>query len=128
MEEFMNCILTKKAGFVYLLLLLAAGMIFAGGGGQQVPAGKPTLQVGIQTHQFITDYENNHLTHYIKDLHNIDIDFYFLPTDNTENRTKISLLVASNDLPETLWTLSITRDQILDYGSQGFLLELLLHP
>jgi putative aldouronate transport system substrate-binding protein len=82
------------------------------------------MVVGIGTDAFVSDYENNYLTQYLEKLHDINIDFYLLPTDSNEQRTKISLMVASNDLPDTLFTGSLNDTQILDYGSKGAFISL----
>ena len=117
--------LAKWALIALCFLFCANAMVFASGGGQQQAAGgKPTLEIGIQTHAFIIDHKDNYLTRYLENLHNIDLQFYYLPTDNVESRTKISLLVASNDLPETIWGGGMTREQIGEYGAGGAFVNL----
>ena len=98
--------------------------LFVTGCKKQAPAGKATLQIAIQSNTNITDFKDNYLTHYIENLHNVDLDFYMLPQDGGESRTKISLLVASDELPETIWGGNMGGDNILLYGDQGFLLPL----
>jgi putative aldouronate transport system substrate-binding protein len=60
----------------------------------------------------------------LENLHNIELEFYMLPTDSGESRTKISLMVASNDLPDLLYTESLSTEMILDYGSKGAFVNL----
>ncbi|GHV86705.1 ABC transporter substrate-binding protein [Spirochaetia bacterium] len=119
----------RKVTLAGLVLLMAAGLVFAGGGGQQssgstAAGSKPTLSVGMQTDAFISDYKNNYLTQYMEQLHNINIEFYMLPSDNTELRTKLALMVASNDLPDVIMTNALPQETILDYGSKGAFLDL----
>jgi putative aldouronate transport system substrate-binding protein len=70
------------------------------------------------------DYKKNYLTQYLEKLHNINLDFYALPTEAGEVKTKVSLLVAANDLPDTLLTSALTEEQLLDYGSNGAFIKL----
>ncbi|MCL2831725.1 MAG: extracellular solute-binding protein [Treponema sp.] len=115
----------KKLAIITFCLLFTGALVFASGSSQQQTAsGKPTLEIGIQTNAFILDFVDNYLTHYLENLHNIDLTFYYLPTDATESRTKVSLLAASNDLPETIWGGGMTREQILEYGTNNLLLAL----
>ena len=115
-----------KKFLLFTLCFICAGAAVFASGGAQPPAvtGKPTLEIGIQTHAFILDFKNNYLTRYLENMHGIDLQFFYLPTDGIESRTKISLLVASNELPETIWYGGMTREQILEYGSGGALLSL----
>jgi len=119
--------LSRKRFCLVVLCLICSGMaLFATGSSQQGPGagGKPTLQIAIQSNTNITDFKDNYLTHYIENLHNVNLDFYMLPQDGTESRTKISLLVASNELPETIWGGNMSGENILIYGGDGFLLPL----
>ena len=84
----------------------------------------PSLQIGIQSNTFVIDYKDNYLTRYLEDLHDVNFTFYMLPGDDVEFRTRISLMAASNDLPETLLSGALTREQILDYGSKGTFIPL----
>jgi putative aldouronate transport system substrate-binding protein len=120
---------SKRLVLAVLCLLIAAGMVFANGGTQSGGAtgsasGIQTVVIGIQRDTMIPDYQNNYLTQYLEKLHNIRIQFYDLPTDGTEVRTKVSLMVAANDLPDILITNSLTQEQVLDYGSKGAFLAL----
>jgi putative aldouronate transport system substrate-binding protein len=118
------------AAFILALVFLSGTPVFAGARGQQageaaaVPAGKETLVIGLQGSSFVTDYENNYLTQYIEKLHNIDLDFYLLPNDGNEARTKISLMVASNDLSDVICGGGLSAEQILDYGVKGAFIPL----
>ncbi|GHV86711.1 ABC transporter substrate-binding protein [Spirochaetia bacterium] len=118
----------RKLIFV-LVLLLAAGTLFAGGGtqnsGSAASNGKQTLVIGMQTNPYISDYKNNYLTKLLEEKFNINIEFYMLPVDAGELRTKVALMVSSNDLPDVISTSNaLTGDQILDYGSKGAFIPL----
>jgi putative aldouronate transport system substrate-binding protein len=119
----------RKLVFVVLSVLFVTGSIFAGGRqdagrGTTTAGGTPSLHLGVQTNAFVSDYKNNYLTRYLEDLHKINLDFYLLPADAQEVRTKISLMVASDDLTDVLLVESLTREQILDYGSKGAFIPL----
>jgi putative aldouronate transport system substrate-binding protein len=127
MEDSMTRSSFGKWVFITLCLFLTGAMVYATGSSQQPAAGaggKQTLQVAIPQPANVSDYRNNYLTSYLEKLHNIAIDFYILPSDAAESRTKISLMAASNDLPETIWAGGMTREQIFDFGSKGALVAL----
>jgi putative aldouronate transport system substrate-binding protein len=110
--------------FMALILLASAGLAFGGartqsGGTGSTAGGKPTLTIGLESNSFITDYKANYQTQYLERLHNINIDLYLLPTDGAEIRTKVSLMVASSDLPDLYLTQSLTPESIFDYGTKG---------
>jgi putative aldouronate transport system substrate-binding protein len=126
MEKKMNM---KQTTIAIMMSAALAAALFASGGGQQgggTPAGtveKPTLVIGSQANSFITDYENNYLTQYLEKLHNVNLDFYRLPSDGTELLTKISLMVSANDLPDILLP-SLSPETVLDYGNKGAFISL----
>ncbi|MDR2094309.1 MAG: extracellular solute-binding protein [Treponema sp.] len=116
----------KRRVIVTVFLLFAmAGMIFAAGS-QPVRGGggMPVLTIGMETHSFITDYKNNYLTQYLEKLHNIDIQFYMLPENPQEIRTKLALMVSSGDLPDVIITDDIPLEAIFDYGTKGAFIAL----
>jgi putative aldouronate transport system substrate-binding protein len=78
----------------------------------------------METHSFITDYKNNYLTQYLEKLHNIDIQFYMLPENPQEIRTKLALMVSSGDLPDIIITDDLTQESIFDYGTKGAFIAL----
>ncbi|GHT71570.1 ABC transporter substrate-binding protein [Spirochaetia bacterium] len=116
----------KKSILLISCLLIAAGTAFAGGGGQKstTGGGKPVLTIGIESNAFVTDYKNNYLTKYLEELHGIDIQFYMLPENPTEIRTKVALMVSSGDLPDIIITDDLTQEAIFDYGSKGAFIPL----
>jgi putative aldouronate transport system substrate-binding protein len=119
-----------KIKLAVFCLFTTTGMLFAGGGGQTTggstsSGGKESLTIGIQTNPFITSYKDNYFTRYLENLHNIDLNFYELPTSTDEVRTKLSLMISSNDLPDTIFVYNaLTEEAILDYGSKGAFIPL----
>jgi putative aldouronate transport system substrate-binding protein len=119
--------LSRKRFCLMVLCLICSGMaLFATGSNQSGPAagGKPTLQIAVQSNSNVTDFEDNYLTRYVENLHNIKLDFYYLPQDGNDSRAKINAMAAANDLPETIWGGSINSAMALELGDQGFLKSL----
>jgi putative aldouronate transport system substrate-binding protein len=120
-------IISKRLVLAAFTLLVIAGMAFGSGGNQPgnsaVSGGKETLVIGIQSNSFVTDYKDNYLTQRMEKKHNLNLDFYLLPAEASEFSTKVSLMVASNDLPDIIYG-RLTQDQILDYGSKGAFIPL----
>ncbi|MDR1970437.1 MAG: extracellular solute-binding protein, partial [Treponema sp.] len=117
----------KRSALAVLILLAAAGVVFARGQGAASPqtsGGKPVLVIGIESNSGITDYDNNYLTQYLENLHNIDIQFYMLPESPPEIRTKVSLMVSSQDLPDVIITDDLTQEAIFQYGNGGAFIPL----
>lgn len=84
------------------------------------------LVIAIQANSFITDYDDNYLTHYLEDKLGIEIEFVLLPTAADEVATKVSLMTASGDeLPDVLMVdNALSTESILQYGSNGIFLPL----
>ena len=121
----MNKTKMKRLTCFALFLFLTGAMVFATGGRQQAAAtGTPTLQIGIQRNANVTDFRDNYLTRYLEKLHNISFDFYELPAAGGDARSRVALLTASNDLPETIWGGELSGSSIMEYGSQGFFISL----
>lgn len=113
-----------------VLTVLCLGAAAAGyAGPSQQPqggtaGGKPALVIGMESNSFITDYENNYLTQYLEKLHNIDIQFYMLPENPQDIRTKVALMVSSGDLPDIIITDDLSGEAIYDYGSKGAFIQM----
>ena len=56
-------------------------------------SGDNTLSVAIQANSFITDYDDNYLTHYLEEKLGIEIEFSLLPTASDEVATKVLSLI-----------------------------------
>jgi putative aldouronate transport system substrate-binding protein len=108
-------------------LILCTGSVVAAGRGQQAggqaAAVKPTLTIAIGQNTFVTDYKDNYLTRLLEARHNVNLDFYMLPVDTNEQRTKIALIVAADDLTDILIP-GLPAETVLDYGSKGALVAL----
>jgi putative aldouronate transport system substrate-binding protein len=115
------------AAFVLALVFLGGMPVFGGARNQQaggtVADAKPTLTIALGQNTFVTDYKDNYLTHLLESKHKVNLDFYMLPADANEARTKIALMVAANDLTDILME-GFTTETILDYGSKGALVAL----
>jgi putative aldouronate transport system substrate-binding protein len=118
MKLFRRIVLTGAA--------LALTLTVTGCGGKKNTGadGKPVLTIGIQTMPNITDYETNYFTQYMEKFNNVNLDFYLLPNTGVDIRAKISLMVASDDLPDIFITTALSTEAILDYGSKGAFIPL----
>jgi len=119
---------SRKLFFIGLCFYMAM-MVFAGGSRQSTasPGAIPTLEIGMQQATNVSEYKDNYLTRVVEKMNNVNLEFYILPMATAECRTKIALMAASSDLPETLWTTSLTRELILDYGTNGIFIPLNKH-
>lgn len=84
------------------------------------------LVVGLTTSSFVTDYDNNYFTNYLEEKLGFELEFYMLPADAAETRTKVALMATSNeDLPDVLVVDGmLTNEMILQYGESGFFLPI----
>lgn len=85
-----------------------------------------TVLIAIQQSSFITDYKDNYLTKLLEEKLGINIEFYMLPADNNECRTKLSLMATSSEgLPDVIFVDGIlTNEAILQYGQNEFFMPL----
>lgn len=90
--------------------------------------GRPKLVIGIQSNSFVTDYSmgKNALTTFVADYNGVDLEIYQLPSETSEVRTKLSLLVAAPDtMPDVIFCPgALANETILDYGSKGAFIPL----
>lgn len=127
----------KKTAGVLTATVLAASVLLGGCGAGTTKTSSASassaasgstsnkLVIGMQANPYVTDYKNNYLTNLLEKKLNVDLEFYMLPTDGTEVKTKVSLMVASRDnMPDVLITNSLTPESILDYGSKGAFIKL----
>lgn len=83
-----------------------------------------TLTLGLQQNTLVTDYYDNYLTKYIEEKTGVKIEFVFFPTDGTEAKQKLSLMVAGEQKLPDILTLSLSDAEKATYGSQGFFIPL----
>ena len=92
---------------------------------ENVSKEREKLTIALQSNQYVTDYDDNYFTKMLEDALNVDLEFYMLPQDGTEVKTKVSLMVTSgSDMPDVICTDSLSPEMILDYGSKGALIPL----
>ncbi|MFQ9510789.1 MAG: hypothetical protein ACLRZ7_07775 [Lachnospiraceae bacterium] len=126
----------KKLTALTLTTVMSAGVILAGCGNKQTNTnetstvedsdGKKKITVGLQANSFINDYDENYFTKLLEERLGVELEFYMLPQDTTELRTKVSLMVTNGkDMPDVIiCDNSLTSETILDYGSKGAFLKL----
>ena len=114
--------MTKTKRVAAMMMAAAMGTSIIG----VIPAAaeeeRETLKLALTQSSMVTDYENNYFTKYLEDKLNINIEFYMLPADSAEARTKVNLMATSNeDLPDVMITDNfLTNEMILQLGDSGF--------
>ena len=114
--------MTKTKRVAAMMMAAAMGTSMIG----VIPAAaeeeRETLKLALTQSSMVTDYENNYFTKYLEDKLNINIEFYMLPADAAETRTKVNLMATSNeDLPDVMITDGhLTNEMILQLGDSGF--------
>lgn len=83
------------------------------------------LKIAVHSNAFITDYEDNYLTHYFEDKLGIEIEFELLPATNADAFTKISLMAnGGGELPDILLIAQLTAETVAQYGKDGVFLPI----
>jgi putative aldouronate transport system substrate-binding protein len=73
----------------------------------------------------VTDYEDNDLTKWIEETTGLNIEVQQFSGSNTENTTQIALMIASGEkLPDILAVAGISARQTLEYGQDGYFIDL----
>lgn len=92
----------------------------------EVSNGVKTITVALQSDSFVSDYDDNYFTNMIEEKIGAEIEFYLLPSDPAELRTKVSLLIqGGQDIPDVfIVNNALTQETILDYGSKGAFIPL----
>lgn len=115
-----------KNGTRILSALVVLTMVLSLFGAVAVAEDKPTLKVALTTSSFVTDYEDNYFTNYLEEKLGIEIEFYMLPVDSADTRTKIALMATGGeDMPDVFVVDNhLTSEMLLTYGQSGFFMEL----
>lgn len=83
-----------------------------------------TLTYGISQHALTTDYENNYITQLIEKMTGVKLDFVLFPTDGTEAKQKLSLMVAGNQKLPDIIQMGLSDIERFTYGASGYFLPL----
>ncbi len=122
---------------VFVLALVFVAFVF-GGGAQESSAAtgvevsapgvfpivkeKITLNFFAAQHPIVEDMATNAMTMYMEELTNVHIEWETVPSQaQNEKRT---LLLASGDYPDVLFSVGTTPQEIMIYGSEGVFLPL----
>jgi putative aldouronate transport system substrate-binding protein len=82
-----------------------------------------SLELAIIQNPMVSDLDDNDLTKFLEEKTGIDIIFNVLPSKDV--RSKVTLMFASNDLPDVFCGLmGIDDSAILEYGADGQILAL----
>lgn len=110
----------------FLTALVALMMVMTLFGAVVIAEDKPTLKVALTTSAMVTDYEDNYFTNYLEEKLGIEIEFYMLPVDAGDTRTKVALMATGGeDLPDVFVVDNhLSPEMILTYGQSGLFLAL----
>lgn len=82
------------------------------------------LVVGTPEVATVTDYDDNHLTNYLREKMGIQIDVQLF--DSSEFKTQLQLMTSSGErLPDMLLNFNLTPTEREFYGTQGYFIDLL---
>lgn len=86
---------------------------------------RETLVVGIQTDSYVTDYSDNYLTKLLEEELNVSLEFYELPANAEDTKTKISLMATNGeDMPDVLMTTCLSPELVQEFGAKGLFIPL----
>ena len=90
----------------------------------EFPIVEETMEFNITTVQtnYVLDANTNDFTTWYEDLTNIHINYEQIPDSAISE--KVSLILASNELPDAFLYCSLTASDIVNYGAQGVFLDL----
>lgn len=83
-----------------------------------------TLTIGLCQSTLTTDYENNYLTQLLEKTTGVKLDFVLFPSDNTEAKQKLSLMVAGGETLPDILMINLSDSERFTYGSQGYFIPL----
>jgi len=78
--------------------------------------------VALQTNTNIIDYYDNFKTRYVEKMNNVKLEFFMLPNATADARSRVALLVSSNDLPDVL-QMALPAETALEYGMGGAFID-----
>ena len=122
----------KRIAFLVLALLLVCSLAVPGlayneimtpGGELPIVTGEYHLVVGTPAVATVTDYDDNHMTNYLRERSGIDIEVYLF--DTQEYKQQLQLMTSAGEkLPDTIWGFSLTAVERESYGRQGYFIPL----
>ena len=122
----------KKTCALILALLLVCALVNTGlaytdimtpGGELPIVTSDYHLVIGTPAIATVTDYDNNHLTEYLRERSGIDIEVYLF--DAQEYKQQLQLMTSANEkLPDTIWAFSLNAIERESYGRQGYFIPL----
>ena len=83
-----------------------------------------TLTMMIQKHAMVTDYTDNYLTKLIQEVTGVELQIETLPSDGSEAKQKISLMIAGGQKLPDILVLGFNEAEKLSYGSSGYFLPM----
>ncbi len=142
----MGGVTVKKLTALLLAAVLLFGLVACGGNTEtaqtnvaaddgeayhgEMPIVKPgdepiTLTIGITASGTVTDYKNNDLTKWLEETTGLNLEFMLFNGKSSENATQLALMTASGEkLPDIIGMYGISQTQALEYGRDGYFLDI----
>jgi putative aldouronate transport system substrate-binding protein len=120
---------TKRMLGLLLVLVMSLGLL-AGCGGKKtnveaLPEGTVTLTVGIPQKATVTDYDENAFTSYLEEKANVEIEFVYFSSSESEYKQQLTLMCGANEtLPDVLVGFSFSHYIVNQYGEDGYFIDL----
>ena len=119
----------KKVVSMLLVLVMTLGLLTGCGGKktdvEALPEGTVTLRVGIPQKASVTDYDENAFTKYLEEQANVDIEFVFFSSTESEYKQQLTLMCGANEtLPDVILGFNFSHYIVNQYGEDGYFIDL----
>lgn len=84
---------------------------------------KISLTVGIISSSKVENFDTNAFTKYLEEKTNIDLKFYLFPASGGYDKVKV-MLASGAKMPDILCGVGLDKSTLLQYGSEGTLIDL----
>ena len=120
---------TKRIISMLLVFVLALGLLTGCGGKktnvEALPEGTVTLTVGIPQSATISDYDNNAFTTYLEEQANVDVEFTYFSSSQSEYTQQLALMCSAGDtLPDVIVGFNFGHYTVNQYGEDGYFIDL----
>lgn len=117
-----------------LALLLGAALLVScltGCGKKEEPVsdvetdGVPTISIGVKQSANVEDYDTNEFTLWLEEQLGINLEFVYFSSNGSEATQQLSLMMSGGEtLPDILWYFNLGDTAVLEYGEDGYLVDL----
>lgn len=124
-EERMNFTMSKKIISMLLIFVMSLGLLTGCGGKDEIPSETTVLSIGIPQKATVTNYETNELTKLLESKANVDLEFVYFSSVQSEYKKQLALMCGANEeLPDVIVGLDLGHYVMNQYGEDGYFLDL----